>query len=152
MVSYDPGYTVWRSFLIFDTSGISSVVSAYIAILIKGNHLEDDDKMVIQNGQPIYPHNPPEVGDYDMTNYSGNGGELESSEITEYAWNTIVLNETGISWINCGGYTKLCLRSQQEIDGTEPLEDRGFIDSVNPPLLYITEPPPAGRSFGTIIG
>ena len=106
--------------------------------------------LIVQNGQPTYPHDPFVVADYDMDHYSGNGGEIAGSEITEYEWNNITLNDDGLSWINAGGTTKLVLRSQRDIDGTDPTAYE-YVVSNSPPLLYLTTGP-AGRSFGTIIG
>ena len=147
----EEGYDIFRALLLFDTSHLHKVESAYISILVKDKHeIDNSDKIIIQNGQPAYPHDPFELGDYDYEYYSGNGGELDGYGIVAYEWNNIVLNETGISWINCGGTTKLVLRSLRDIETYDPgtLE---YVVSNSPPLLYVTEEP-LPRSFGTIIG
>ena len=147
-------YNIYRSLLIFDTSAVSGRVTAgYIALLPKSKHgFTDADKLVVTNGQPTCPHDPFVLTDYNMNNYSGNGGEIAGSEITEFEWANIMLNEIGLSWINVGGTTKLCIRSQNDIDGIEPLLwDCPYITAYTPPRLYLTTSP-VTRSFGTIIG
>ncbi len=76
--------------------------------------------IVIQNGQPTYPHDPLELADYDKSKYSGDGGSIGSGSIVAGGWSTITLNATGRSWIQTGpgAVTKLMLRSSRDIAGT----------------------------------
>lgn len=82
--------------------------------------------IVIQNGQPGYPHTPVVPGDYYYDHYSGNGGSINSADLVftpfPYIWNSIILNPIGLSWINVKGgeNTKLCLRSSRDISAIMP--------------------------------
>ena len=81
---------------------------------------EGDFNMVIQNGQPNYPHNLLVLSDYDRSKYSNNGGQIAASAISIGAYNNITLNSNGRNWINKGGITKFCLRSSMDIATTTP--------------------------------
>ena len=123
--SAPPSYWfVFRDVVGFDTSviGIAGrVESAKLRFHVKNKDaFEDSDKLVIQNGQPDNPHFPLAVGDFSKTVMSGNGGEIEGSEILIDRWIQIELNADGLSWINKTGLTKLYLRSQKDIDGEAP--------------------------------
>jgi hypothetical protein len=76
-----------------------------------------DFLLTIQNGQPVYPHNPLQTGDYAKSHYSGNGGYLNTVNFVN-GRNNITL--TSLNWINRNGITKLCLRSNRDINGTIP--------------------------------
>ena len=79
---------------------------------------------VVTNGQPDYPHAPPVAADFDIAHYLGNGGQIVNP--TGIGWKSILLNETGRSWIIFSGYSasypndyflRVCLQSQDDIDG-----------------------------------
>jgi len=117
-------FKIHRGFIFFDTSNLSpdaEIVSASI----KFNLNTDDSNspawdIVIQNGQPNYPNKPIIQSDYNYTYYSGDGGSFNTSNLPGVNEDfTIELSEDGISWINKGGITKLCIRSSRDIDGTE---------------------------------
>lgn len=76
--------------------------------------------VVVQNGQPTYPHSPPVATDYNRVNYSGNGGELVNPSGS--GWRYITLNEDGRSWIDISAdvICKLCLRSSRDVDDVIP--------------------------------
>ncbi len=69
--------------------------------------------VVIQNGQPTYPSTPLAKSDFSKTYYSGNGG---SASISSTGWQAIPLSSDGLSWINKGNITKLCLRLADDIN------------------------------------
>jgi len=73
----------------------------------------------VQNGQPTYPHDPIQTGDYYKGYYSGDGGSLNTSGFGN-GYNTITLSSDGCDWINTTGWTKLCLRSSRDISRTTP--------------------------------
>jgi len=127
-------YQIDRAFLFFDTSSIPDnipIISASLSIYGDIDYSQTDFYLVVQNGQPTYPHDPMVSGDYDKDHYSGSGGTFHTSNFNENAYNTITLNSDGKSWINKQGYTKLCLRSKRDIDGNTPsqLEFVTFCDS-----------------------
>jgi len=138
--------TIWRGFVFFDTSSIPEdaiVTQAHLNFTRYSNNSDVEFDIVVQNGiSSTYPHDPLESGDYLYTRYAGDGGSCSS-------WDTICnieLNDDGKSWVNCGGQTKLCLRSQKDIGGTEPIwtdDERISIyandsDEVFMPYLDIT--------------
>ncbi len=118
-------WTIWRSYLFFDTSALpdgaiisAATLSIYVDIpYTSGGHYD----IVIQNGQPTYPHDPLEQGDYLYTRYSGDGGSINSEDV-DFNWNDIILNSDGRGWINKTGTTKLCLRTSKDINGNDIAE------------------------------
>ena len=134
-------YYIYRGFLIFDTSSVSAVKSATLKIYPTFKGTDRTFDLIIQNGQPTYPHNPVEVGDYDMVNYSGDGGSLASTDIALGKYNEIEITE--LDWINAGGDTKLCLRVSRDIDNDPPSSiSSEYItitnSSPNTPQLLVT--------------
>jgi hypothetical protein len=123
--SAPPSYWfVFRNVVAFDTSKIGiagRVESAKLRLHVKNKtDFDNGDALVIQNGQPTYPHSPLAVGDFSKSNMSGNGGEIAGSDIEIDRWIQIELNSDGLDWINKTGTTKFYVRSQRDIDGTEP--------------------------------
>jgi len=121
---YSNVYYMHRGAVSFDTSGISAdslIISAYLkcyTVSMSNNNVP----VVIKNGQPTYPSvNPVEV-DYNIANYSGNGGEGVISNVN-LAISYIYFNDIGISWINRGGYTKLLIVGEGDNDRTPPTGD-----------------------------
>ena len=78
---------------------------------------------MIQNGQPTYPRNPAIVGDWDKSNYTGDGGSIELQGKSEDTYHSFLLNATGKGWIQANGITKLCLRSEHDIAGSDPSDE-----------------------------
>jgi hypothetical protein len=115
---------IYRLALPFDTSSIPSnavIDSATLTIGILADSSSTNFDIVVTNGQPDYPHSPPVVADYNKANYSGDGGSINTSGISDPF--VLSLNATGLSWITKGGTTKLLLRSSLDVAGTEPTED-----------------------------
>ncbi|MCK4416239.1 MAG: PKD domain-containing protein, partial [Thermoplasmatales archaeon] len=114
---------IYRAYLFFDTSSLpdDAVIASATLSLYGKSGTAWDFYIRIQNGQPTYPHNPINQGDYDRTHYSGNGGQFYTSGWSTSGYNDISLNSNGTSWINKQGTTKLCLRSSKEINGIPPL-------------------------------
>jgi hypothetical protein len=115
-----PTYYVYRGFVLFNTSALPSnayLDDATLSLYKKDDYSATDFDITIQNGQPTYPHNPMQTGDYYRGYYSGNGGSLNTSRFTS-GYNAIPLNN--LSWINTTGVTKLCLRSSRDINGNAP--------------------------------
>lgn len=119
---FNPGYQdycVYRTFPFFDTSAIPKdaiIEEATLTLDVFGNASLTDFDIVIQNGQPNYPHDPLTAGDYDLRHYGGNGGSLDTSTFRGPGLYEIPLNSEGLKWINRGGVTKLCLRSSRDIE------------------------------------
>jgi len=113
-------YYIWRGFLFFNTSSLPSnayITQATLSVYKKSDSSSTDFDIVIQNGQPTYPHDPLQIGDYNKNYYSGNGGSLNTANFSN-GRNNIPL--TNYSWLTKEGMTKLCLRSSRDISGTPP--------------------------------
>jgi hypothetical protein len=135
-------YSIYRGFVFFNTSALPS--NAYLdnatrSIYKKDDYSTTDFDITIQNGQPTYPHNPMQSGDYAKSLYSGNGGALNTSRFGS-GYNAIKMND--LSWINKTGITKLCLRSSRDISGTAPagneyvnVHSNEFLGSCPPKLV-----------------
>lgn len=106
-------YEIYRTVLGWDTSGLPDntlIKSASIRIRTSNIYL-NPMTILIKNGMPTYPTFPyPVEADYAIDNYSGNGGAVELTEESVYAY--ITLNATGFGWINRTGYTKFIIVSQ----------------------------------------
>ena len=131
----DPGtteYIIYRSFFYFDTSYIpDDAVISSASLSLYGAHKKTGSgafNIQIQNGQPTYPHDTLEAGDYDKDHYSGDGGSFGTGSFTTDGFNTITLTPTGLTWINKVGITKLCVRNSEEIAGNEPnIDSRDWV-------------------------
>lgn len=116
-------YEIWRAYLYFNMTALPTSLSIQKAVLTLYTTdiewINTNFNITIQNGQPTYPHDANQATDFDKTKYSGIGGQLSTVGLTE-GFHDLILNPTGISWINAGGWTKLCLRSDRDIDGIPP--------------------------------
>jgi PKD repeat protein len=113
-------YYIYRGSLFFDTSMLPTnacITNATLSLYKKDDYSATDFTITVQNGQPTYPHDPLEYGDYDKEHYLGNGGGLNTTNFVN-GRNNITL--TNFSWIAAGDVTKLCLRSSRDIDGIAP--------------------------------
>jgi len=142
-----PRYTVMRMYPIFDLSAIpagSTILQAELFFAPSSNSVEKSTDMVLQNGQPTYPHNPAVIGDYDKSNYSGDGGSIELQGKSYQTYYSFLLNATGEGWMQVNGITKLCLRSEHDIAGSVPSEEPDercriyMCDGTYPMYLRIT--------------
>jgi hypothetical protein len=134
-VNYSWGATLWRGIFSFNTtmfSGqniISGKLRLYCGQIVKG--ASRDFSVVIQNGQPLYPHLPFIKSDFNKVHYTGNGGQLNSTSMVIYMFKNITLNPTGLSWINHSGITKFCLRLDREIAGNLPKDTYEYFQTEN---------------------
>jgi len=113
-------YEINRGFLFFNTSALptnANIMNATLSVYKKNDYSSTDFKITVQNGQPTYPHDPLEEGDYDKKYYIGDGGRLNTTSFVN-GTNNITL--TNFSWITAGDTTKFCLRSNRDINGTTP--------------------------------
>lgn len=151
-------FYISRGFFFFDTSFIpddATITTATLSLYGFEDTSAQDFNLVIQNGQPTYPHDPLQVGDYYKNYYSGNGGSLSTASWITSGYNVITLNTNGKSWINKAGYTKLCVRSDRDISGTAPTtsETVGYWSKEKGtsycPRLYVafTTPNPIHANF-----
>lgn len=110
-------YTIYRGGLAFDTSGLDDtalIKSVTFRLRCKGGDSTLSGNILIKDGQPTYPHVPLEDGDYDISDYSGNGGTVDCTGILDETYVSMSFNSTGLSWINKTGYTKFLIVSQND--------------------------------------
>jgi hypothetical protein len=115
-------YFQYRGFVLFNTTALPSnsyVDTAVVSLYKNSDYSTTDFSLTIQNGQPTYLHNPLQSTDYNKNDYSGNGGSFNTSGFGT-GYNSINLNSDGRGWLNKTGWTKLCLRSNKDINGTAP--------------------------------
>ena len=132
-----------RQPLIFDTTSLPpncTVVEATLTLWtgVKGNSIDFD--IIIQNGQPTFPHDPVIASDYNKDLYSGNGGSVNTSSIAYGAAGSldIPLNITGRGWIRKGLYTKLLLRTHFDINHIDSnCGDFSFYTDTSLPRLVV---------------
>jgi len=126
--TFPQSYTVYRGFVFFNTSALplnAYLDSAILSLYKKDDYSATDFNITIQtgeptgqqSGQPSYPHNPLQAGDYNQSHYLGNDGSLNTTNFVN-GHNNITL--TNLTWVNKTGTTKLCLRSSRDINGTQP--------------------------------
>jgi len=119
-------YYVYRSFIYFNTSTIGAdavIISATLTLYTNSKEFVDTDfNIVIRSGMPDCPEDPFVTGDYLYSQYSDNGGSINTADCsaTTDAPNIITLNETGRGWINKIGLTKFALISSRDIDSDIP--------------------------------
>jgi len=138
-------YGIGRWYIYIDTSSIpdtATITSASLSIEASSiAYLDKDFNLTLQNGQPTFPHNPLVKADFERDYYSGDGGSINTTTITQlFTPYNISLTPAGLSWINKEGYTKFVLRSSRDINGIAPTGDEwlwlyNYADSLT---LYAT--------------
>jgi len=116
---------IYRAFLFFDTSDIpvnAVVTNAKLSLYGRTYYSTTGFNLIVQNGMNNHPHNPLTYNDYDQQNYFGNGGSISIDDFNSYSYNNIILNDDGCSWVNRGGITAFCLRTDRDINGESPLD------------------------------
>ena len=115
-------YYIRRIACIFDTSFIPDnalIKSAYITMYHFTSSTYNGNVM-IKSGMPTYPHDTIEIGDYNIANYSGNGGSVDVTGKLAYEYSILNLNYTGLTWINRGGKTKFLILVEDDNTATQP--------------------------------
>jgi len=128
-------YRISRAGIFLDTSVIpedASIVSAVLNTFMADGWYGCSARVtniVLQNGQPTYPHIPAVFSDYNKTYYSGNGGSILYSDIDQQELNAITLNATGRTWVKQGdgAVTKLMIRLDTEIAASPPSESEDVL-------------------------
>lgn len=139
-------YSIYRYYCFFDTSSIpdaNTIISVDLSINWHTNYSTTDFQIVVQSGQPTYPHIPVVLADYDKDHYnSGHGGSLSSSEYVQDQYSNLTFWLDGLAFINKTGTTKLCLRSEEDRILSVPSGDEYVriynCSSAYPVRLYVT--------------
>ena len=118
---WSTSYRIFRSPGLWDTTGIIS--EGVVSVALCGTHLGAliaDFKIIVQSGQPDFPHSPVIGADYNKNNYGGIGGESETLVAGRggYSFNLPLWGEF-LNWIQ-NGLTKLMLRSSKELVASPP--------------------------------
>ena len=124
-------FYIGRSFVYFNTASLPENINITSATLrLRGgfDHSDQDFYIQIQSGMPDHPCDPMTKADYDKAHYSGNGGQLVTTDFVAGSYNEILLTSEGRSWINTAGWTKLCLRSSRDIN---PFSEPGGREAVS---------------------
>lgn len=124
---YDaPEWRIYRAYVMFDTSSLPDNAVAQSATLKLYGYADPfydvNFYVTIQSGMPTYPHMPVVLSDYNYLYYSGNGGQFWTGGWSTSSYNNITLNSTGMNWIDKTDWTKFCLRSGEDINGSEPYD------------------------------
>jgi len=142
-------YTVYRGYIYFNTRAIPSnatIDSAYLRLKISQvsfyNTSVNNFDLVLQNGQPTYPHIPLAYSDFYRGYYSGNGGSISTNDMGGNTNRNMNLNSTGLGWINKGGDTKFVLRSSRDINGNAPTMATS-LNTITQELVRLSYYPPA---------
>jgi hypothetical protein len=126
-IGQTPYFSIYRSGVYFPTAAAipddAVFTAASLGLYGQTDHSTTDFNIVVTNGQPTYPHNPIVDADYNKTFYAGDGGSLTTAGFTTVGYNVITLNATGRAWINAASDTKLTLRSDEDIAGSQPADD-----------------------------
>jgi hypothetical protein len=88
-------YYIYRGFVFFNTSALPSnayLDNATFSLYKKDDYSATDFTITIQNGQPTYPHDHLQVGDYAKSHYSGNGGSLNTTNFVNGRNNITLTN------------------------------------------------------------
>lgn len=119
-----------RGFFFFDTSGIpdNAVISAASVYLYPtANYSGDAQSLYAVYGGPTYPHDPLVGTDFDVTKYTGIGGQIASTAWIAGAYREIALNSTGLAWISVTGTTKIGFMCSKDYDNSAPSATSEFV-------------------------
>lgn len=129
--AYTGKYTIYRWGAVYVTDNIPVVayITSVVMYLIIGDPAPlESFYLVIQSGDPIYPHEPSPLTDYAKTNYSGEYGKKHTDPSDR---GRIPFNQSGIDMINRFGKTKYAVLSSRDIDAVPPRVTGGLIE-INP--------------------
>lgn len=115
-------FVVYRGVCRFDTSALPddcTITSATLNLDGNTDNSTDDFVMQLQQGSAGHPADPLAVGDFDKSFYSGNGGTWNSAAYVA-GDNAITISATGLTWISKTGDTYFFLRSQEDINASQP--------------------------------
>lgn len=118
-------FTLTRAYIYFDTSMLGSsatITEATLSLYSYASSNPDNNfSIVVQNGQPTYPHDPLALGDFYYAYYLDNGGSIDRENLLADNYNHVYLSENVCeNWINKVGVTKFCMRDNNDIDNIEP--------------------------------
>ena len=121
----DYAFRIYRTYVYFDTSGLPDGATVTAAVMkLYGTLVETEIsawEMQVQSGMDTYPRDPLLTGDFDITNYAGDGGSIVSGSMTAGSYASLTLNAVGRGWVNDTGMTKFMMASaENDIADTAP--------------------------------
>jgi len=145
-------YSIVRTFLKFDTTSIPTnavIESASLYLYGYSDPPTKDFKIRLQKWTGDTPIGTEDYTQYDGVNYDD--GTFDTSGMVLEGWNEIKISNFDL--IEKGGYTKICVRSEDDINHTPPAQAEEndvamfySYDGNHPPYLEITyttaAPPP----------
>jgi plastocyanin len=138
---YGSTYTIWRSFIQFNTTLLPStatISAAKICLYGYGDSSSTDFTIRIQKWTEASTIDTSDYDAFDGTNYDD--GLFDTSSWTTTGWNNITL--TNFTIIQVAGYTNVSIRSGNDVSSTAPTSDE-FVDfetseNTNDPFLEVT--------------
>jgi hypothetical protein len=116
-------YKIYRGFLFFNTSAIrvgDTINSCKLHFYLNTKNVSLRNLDIVLQHNTSYPHDPLQSWDYNKNYYNGDGGSINTNNMSAGNWYTITFNSTALDWIKGGGMTRLCLRSNWDIACDDP--------------------------------
>ena len=137
-------FTIWRGILVFDTSKIptsANITSAVVYVTGAADASDAEFDVTLVEAEDI--HAPPTATDFDaLLPCTDNLAQFNTATWDSAGLNTLTLAEGGIAVVKKGAYTVFGLRSDEDINVSEPAGDE-YVDlwtseSSDPPTLVVT--------------
>ena len=153
-------YTIWRSYLYFDTSGIPDdavIEDANFYLYIESFTINFSTYFAFSSSFPsyTYPHDPLVVGDYDKSLYpSYDASFLTADLVPLHSWMEVNVHDAALVHINKTGYTKYVGQSQGDFAGIAPLALDMITYNLTDPSKYpylVVNYTSSGNSYVNIV-
>jgi hypothetical protein len=117
-------YVIQKAFLFFDLASAlppeATITDAALGLYVYTDNSTVDFNITVCNGQPTYPHDPLETGDFNYAHYGTTGNYNSSSGWTAGSYHYVNFTSAYLDWLSLTATTKLTLRSDKEIASSSP--------------------------------
>ncbi len=123
------GCTLYRSFILFDTSSIpdtASISAATISLYVTSATNYLSDSIAINTSSPA-SNTALATSDFGSVGSSDMATRVSISSITTSAYNTFTLNSSGRSQVNVAGVSKFSVRVNEDVDDSFDLIFSGIV-------------------------